>query len=529
VEVATLMLMPEKLERVARPLLVDRVDLRRIEASRRLRPARRSELGQFMTPKSVATFMASLFGPLPESARVLDAGAGVGSLVAAFAAEACSRTRRPKTIDATAFELDPPLASHLRTTLEECRDACSRFDVRFTASVVEGDFIEVASQKLDGGLFSRRDRTSFTHAILNPPYKKLHAASAARKALRRVGIETSNLYTAFLGLAILLLEPDGELVAITPRSFCNGPYFRPFRELFVREMALLRIHVFDSRSSAFADDEVLQENVIFHAVKAGRRVKVMVSSSSGPDDVLLSVRRVAPRDVVRPEDPELFIHVVPDDSGGKVAEVVAALPSRLSDIDLAVSTGRVVDFRVRAYLRPDPDDTSGPLIYPTHFSEGVVRWPKPGKKPNALLLVPETSALWMPAGVYVLVKRFSSKEERRRVVAALLDPKLVAGAKIGFENHLNVFHRGGRGLPLVLARGLVAFLNATLVDTYFRQFNGHTQVNATDLRNLRYPSLEAMTALGERVRDLSIPQEALDAIVREVLGFAFDVLGPSSR
>jgi adenine-specific DNA-methyltransferase len=35
---------------------------------------------------------------------------------------------------------------------------------------------------------------------------------------------------------------------------------------------------------------------------------------------------------------------------------------------------------------------------------------------------------------------------------------------------------------------LAAFLNSTVLDVYFRQFNGHTQVNATDLRNLRYPS-----------------------------------------
>ena len=82
-----------------------------------------------------------------------------------------------------------------------------------------------------------------------------------RRLLRSVGVETGNLYTGFLALAARLLAPGGELVAITPRSFCSGPYFRPFRELFLELVALRRIHVFEDRGRAFAGDEVLQESV----------------------------------------------------------------------------------------------------------------------------------------------------------------------------------------------------------------------------------------------------------------------------
>lgn len=45
------------------------------------------------------------------------------------------------------------------------------------------------------------------------------------------------------------------------------------------------------------------------------------------------------------------------------------------------------------------------------------------------------------------------------------------------------------------------FLNSTLVDLYFRQFNGHTQVNATDLRSFRYPNEEQLLRLGARMND----------------------------
>jgi adenine-specific DNA-methyltransferase len=158
------------------------------------------------------------------------------------------------------------------------------------------------------------------------------------------------------------------------------------------------------------------------------------------------------------------------------------------------------------------------LIYPTHFAGGYVEWPKRGgKKPNAIVHVTDSAPLMIASGVYVLVRRFSSKEERRRVVAAVFDPERVPGDLVGFENHLNYFHANGAPLTCSLALGLVTFLNSTQFDTYFRQFNGHTQVNATDLRSVRYPTRQALEVLGERVGPVFPDQASLDALVGEAL------------
>lgn len=97
-----------------------------------------------------------------------------------------------------------------------------------------------------------------------------------------------------------------------------------------------------------------------------------------------------------------------------------------------------------------------------------------------------------------MVRRFSSKEEKRRIVAGVVDPDAFNNPPaLGFENHLNLFHENKRGLPQALARGLAAFLNSTAVDEYFRCFSGHTQVNATDLRRIKYPSRNALIELGK--------------------------------
>jgi adenine-specific DNA-methyltransferase len=62
----------------------------------------------------------------------------------------------------------------------------------------------------------------------------------------------------------------------------------------------------------------------------------------------------------------------------------------LADLRLSVSTGRVVDFRVKPYLRDEPEANTAPLIYPGHLADGAISWSKPIRKPNTLALAPST-------------------------------------------------------------------------------------------------------------------------------------------
>ena len=144
-------------------------------------------------------------------------------------------------------------------------------------------------------------------------------------------------------------------------------------------------------------------------------------------------------------------------------------------------------------------------MYPCHFNGGTVHWPKPdSRKPNAIINNDETRPWLVKTGVYLLTKRFTSKEERRRLVACLFDPQAVQSEWLGFENHLNYFHADGQGFDRNLAVGLLAFLNSTVVDQYFRCLSGHTQVNATDLRTLAYPDLKTLMAMGREMKQYSI-------------------------
>jgi adenine-specific DNA-methyltransferase len=474
-------------------------------------PATKTELGQYMTSKHIAQFMAAMFSPLADHViRLLDPGAGVGSLTAAFVQLACREAVRPKHIAITAYEVDPTLQAPLQATLEDCAQAARAAGIDVTFEVQPVDFIEHATHLLAGGLFSQP--TSYTHVITNPPYKKINSQSTHRLLLRSVGIEVSNLYAAFVALAVKLLVPNGELVAITPRSFCNGPYFLPFRRLLLGDMAVRRIHTFAARDVAFKDDEVLQENIIYWATKSAQPPTVELSSSQGIDLDNVTVRRAQFAEIVHPNDSQQVIHIPVTAQDNETVRRLQTLGHSLSSLGISVSTGPVVDFRLKTHIHQASKADSVPLIYPAHFQEGYVTWPRTnGRKPNAIDDCAETRKWLMPQGCYTLTRRFSSKEERRRIYTAIYDPARVDAEWIGFENHLNVFHAQGKGLAPHLARGLALYLNSTVVDRYFRLFNGHTQVNATDLRAMPYPSRAALIALGEKAPpDRFPPQEVID-------------------
>lgn len=468
----------------------------------------RAAMGQFFTPRDVASFLASLLD-LPDHGpyRLLDPGAGVGSLSAAVAARVI--TERPDLeLHVVAFEVDAALIAHLAASLAECAQAGTAAGASITYDVRHQSFVEHATG------WGFETPAEYDACIANPPYRKVNTSAPERVAAEAIGLRASNLYTIFTGLSATLLRQGGQLSTIIPRSFANGPYHEPFRRFLLGRLSLGFVHVYEQRGQVFADTEVLQENVVLHAIREPQGATVTLSNNSGAADRRVE-REVPVRQVLRPDDPHMFLRLPADARTTLIAEQMSGLPATLVDLDVKVSTGRVVDFRVRDSLRDEPDETTVPLIYPGHLCNGAITWPTPGsKKPNAIRRSDETEALLLPNEPYVLVKRFSAKEEPRRVVAAVAGAGDLPGTHVAYENHLNVFHRANRGLPLLLALGLSAFLNCTLVDDYVRSFSGHTQINATDLRQLRYPSREDLVRLGAELTARSWPvQRELDALV----------------
>jgi adenine-specific DNA-methyltransferase len=484
------------------------IDDRREAIARATSAKHKSQFGQFMTPGVIADFMASMFDPLAgKDIRLLDAGAGIGSLTAAFALRA--NRENVRSLQCEAWEIDPKLSSALRNTLDDCAALTQSVGTKFRAEIQADDFILSFAD-----LFAGARMAAPTHAILNPPYKKINADSAHRLALRDTGVETSNLYSASVALALMALEAGGELVAITPRSFCNGPYFRPFRAFLLARSALTHMHVFDSRTQAFEGDEVLQENVIFHVVKGRKQGQVLVSTSKDSSFSDFESRLTTFEEIVHPADHEKILHLGSAPACDATNWARGRYCHTLESLGLQVSTGPVVDFRMRADLKSVRAATCMAMVYAHHFQNGFVAHPGvETKKPNFIAANEATQKWLMPTGCYTLVRRLSSKEERRRIVPAVFTPDSTPGAFVGFDNHLNVFHAKKHGLDRSIALGLAVYLGSSFADDWLRRFSGHTQVNAGDLRVLRYPDLDTLEAWGTQVAAELPTQFEIDQLV----------------
>lgn len=491
-------------------------DILRIQANNTLDDEVKSELGQFFTPAPISQFMASLFQKTKENINILDPGCGSGILTAA-SIEHFEQSKGVRKLSITTVDLETTIIPFLLQTIKLYKSTNTRSNIQIEHTHKTADFILNTTLK----------NNSFTHAILNPPYKKIGSRSEHRKSLKLEGIDTVNLYSGFVAKAIKLLEPGGELVAIIPRSFCNGPYYQSFREYLLTETALTHIHIFESRKKAFSDNQVLQENIIIHCIKGAFQGDITITSSSDADFTFddaskkfitenMTKRTASFDQVVNPNDAHQFIHIVTSQSDQDVISRISHFNTTLQELGIEVSTGPVVGFRLREYLKQDIGDSNAGLIYSSHL-KNIVKWPIE-KKPNAISITDKTKKLvWENSGSYLLVDRFSSKEQNRRINAHIYENHKIPSKFIGFDNKLNVFHSKKKPIDFDLAKGLFVFLNCRLVDKYYRLFGGHTQVNATDLRVLNYPSKDSLIRMGSKLELNTISQENLDSIIEEEL------------
>ncbi len=480
----------------------------------------RKEKGQVFTPASVCRYMAGLFTDIPKSFRLLDPGAGLGTLTAAVCERVLS-LRSPRRIEAHLYETDSLVRPYLEKSMEHCRRLLNEAGHSFTYDLQARDFI------LDGprghttapSLFDRGE--SYDAVIMNPPYFKVGVGSAYAKAMADTLKIHTNIYPLFMARAAELLRPDGEMVAITPRSFCNGLYFREFRRWFFSRLDLAHIHLFECRRSTF--DDVLQESVITRTRRAREHApEIHVTTSLGRDIPDSPAHLTVPRTrVLREEQNDVIVYIPTSELDAETLKLTDSWPDRFSELGLNVSTGPVVMFRTEEFLRAAPDEEgTAPLIGPHNVKAFETVWPLERKnKPAAFLVSPESLKHLVPTKNYVLLRRFTAKEEKRRLVASCFLKSSHSNPHLAIENHVNYVYHGTRELSEDEVFGLASLLNSALFDSYFRIMSGNTQVNATELRMMKFPRLGTIAAIGKQVRKLgSISPQGVEAAVLGELG-----------
>jgi adenine-specific DNA-methyltransferase len=307
-------------------------------------------------------------------------------------------------------------------------------------------------------------------------------------------------------------------VAITPRSFCNGLYFRDFRRWYFERVSLDHIHIFQSRTEAFKHSNVLQESIVTATRKLGVPSQMIEVTSSFGIDPLSECRRVEvpASDIIDDSAGDHVIRIPEDDDDRGIMQLVESFPLRFSETGLRISTGPVVSFRATKYLLSDTTRKAAvPLIHPHNVKPFAVIWPLPkAGKPGAIACCPDALRILIPTKNYVLIKRFSSKEERRRLTAGCLRKADFPFPYLGVENHVNYIYHAERELTDDEAYGIAALFNSTLFDRYFRTISGNTQVNATEIRAMNFPEMKVLSSIGKQVKRDTAQAEAV--VMREL-------------
>jgi adenine-specific DNA-methyltransferase len=489
---------------------------------------RRHGAGQYFTPPIVARYIAYLAGTVSDQVRVLDPGAGTGILTAAICEAAFKQGISGLSI--VAYELDPVLYTLCSFTLTYTRDWLRERGIALAFEVRQQDFVQAMAEQLTQTTLwsnSPQPQHPFDLAILNPPYFKVNQKDTRAQSVKDIVHGRTNMYTMFMSLAASSLRVGGRFVSITPRSFTSGVYFKHFRHQFFSMITPDVIHLFDSRKSTFEEANVLQENIILagtrKSIASVDSPTITISQSRGLEDLTYPLTREMRRNLIidqKEKDP--ILHLPTSDLDTHLLQTFRGWKNTLATHGLEISTGPVVPFRSTEMLTSTEQVKQGvavPLLWLQHVHRMDIQWPlQDFDKPQGILRQAGPKLLVKNA-TQIVIRRFSAKEELRRITAAVLQEGTFGSEYIGLENHLNYLYRLNGILSYEEAVGLAVFLNSSLVDRYFRIANGNTQVNATELRKLPLPDWQQLVAIGKQVvsQHLEHDFDATEHIIMDIL------------
>lgn len=492
----------------------------------------RKKKGQFFTPAEVSGFMSGLFSfsKVAKQIRLLDPGAGTGILTAAFCDSLLAKNYEKLTLTIDLYEKDQKVLPYLTKVMNACRlkfKNNNNWNLQF--NIISKDFIfshsGLVQEQLMFGM--PHDFAKYDYVISNPPYFKLNKDDPESKLMGKFVSGQPNIYSFFMALSLLLLKDKGETVFITPRSFCSGLYYKKFRKWLIENYSIRHIHVFDSRRNVFHNESVLQENIIIKIScrkSNGSICPLVVTSSS--DSMFHDIKKLKLhlKDIYHRKNGDIFIKIPSSELDLQVEKTLKRWDYTFHDFGLEVSTGPIVSFRAKKHLvnAPANGEKLAPLLWMHNIQGMGIEWPlDKGKKQRYILDNEGTKSLLLPAKNYVLLKRFTSKEQKRRLYAGVLLRNAFKSKRVGLENHLNYIHKKNGDISNDEAIGFAAFLNTSFVDRFFRVINGNTQVNAVDLRGMPLPPLRKVKEIGDRVsKERPSIGKDLDLIVSSILGFS---------
>ena len=440
---------------------------------------------------------------------ILDPGCGTGILTCALVENIVKQNPQIKEINLVAYETDINLISLSEKSLSYLKEWLTTYGVLFKYIVCVHDFIIDNYTRFNtcSIAFPADNKQNFDFIISNPPYFKLSKNDERVKAAKIIINGQPNIYSIFLALSTQLLKADGQMIFIVPRSFTSGRYFNLFRDYFFKEIQLNYIHLFDSRKDTFSRDNVLQETLILRASKkkeSKKEPQITISTCSGLQDIWQPKQKAyLQKDLIDLKSKEKIIHLPTSTKDEAIIELFKSWTGTLNKYNIQISTGPVVAYRTKDYIKETYENgilSLTPLYWLHNVAKMKITFPS--SRPNKgqyIQICDQTMPYLIPNKNYIFLRRFSSKDDKSRLIAAPNFSVPDSPRLIGVENKLNYIYRPNGHLDRTEIMGFAALLNSNLFDTYFRTFNGNVNVSATELRAMPLPPLDTIKKIGEKL------------------------------
>jgi len=473
----------------------------------------RKKYGQFFTSKETAIYMAGLYS-IEKSSRtlsVLDTGAGSGILSAAL----LERLQKIgiKAVNLTCYEVDENILELLKSNLEYIRE---NINITLKFQIINKNYITTQSFDFNHNGECSTILSKYDLVIGNPPYLKLSKEAPEALSMPSICYGAPNMYFLFAAMALFNLKKDGEMVYIIPRSWTSGAYFKKFREYFLSEGKIEHIHLFISRNKVFEAEKVLQETIIIKVRKTYVEPKVIEITSSNANNDFNNIQSLLVPYNVAVSNTNFYVYLVTTKEESELLATLDTWKETLMDLGMKMKTGLTVDFRNRDLLRDKAESDTIPLFYSQHIKNGEIIFPI-GK--SGEYLINSKSGLVQANKNYLFVKRFSSKEEKRRLQCGIyLAENFSNYSTISTQNKINFIDGTENELAKVTVYGLYVLFNSKIYDMYYRILNGSTQVNATEINTIPVPPISTINKMGiELMASEILSEENCDRILEEYL------------
>lgn len=451
---------------------------------------KQKEIGQFATPEYLADFMArKLVSNInigeKKELKILDPGAGTGVHGIAVIKKLFKKNRYLK-LHLITYENDSQALKFLQNNLSILKQWTLQNNLYFKYEIRNWDYVLENRVLADNLINSEK----YDLIISNPPYKKLKKDSLEAKSFPSIVYGAPNEYTFFLTKSILELSNDGACIYITPRSWMSGAYFERFRHFLLKTSNILEIYSFDDRNNRFGSTKVLQELVVFVLNKKKNNIIKYLSFNN-----IKNINEKKPiyikkeRAIVGKEQRVLTLR---NENDIKILNKLEKLNSTFIQSGLKMRTGLTVTYRNKNMLLKSYQENTYPIFYPSNIKHQQIEL----AKQNYQFIKSDKPSLLQKNHDYIFVKRFSSKEQKRRVQCGYYDCRKYEMYKfISTDNKLNFV----TCLDKEVLRGAFIFLSSNFFDCYYRLLGGNTQVNSNEINSMSFPTTEELRKIGKNL------------------------------